>query len=410
MNERNFFLVVRACALRRSSLSFSDLLEGGRSTVLVAFLLENGAAAPPAAVVGDEGLEGEEGGVAVGPGDGDGVVAGVGDGDGLVVGREVVGGEVFRERKADGAATEGPEVARRDEGLVAAVADDDVGAVEGDVRLSFVVFQGLELCPDVLGEVVELGDGFGLVDGRRVLQKEQRRAGVAALGDVGRQFQIDEVVQTPHLGQLSLVAVAEGPPRRRQERREVLHEPCSRVARQGENPRLRLHELLRLRHRRFGTARLEPRHVLDDGDHGHVHRVEELDALDHIRKGQARGRGHDDGRVDRETLAERQLGVPGAGGRVHDEHIQRTPVDAVRELLHDAGHAAPAHHRRFVVQKAERHELQTELRKRFQKFRRALRRPHARVRQRSHQRRQRRPVHVHVAQTDFQSLRRPGTR
>ena len=98
----------------------------------------------------------------------------------------------------------------------------------------------------------------------------------------------------------------------------------------------------------------EPAHVLDDSEHGQMHRVAEAQRLAHVVHGDPLWRGDDDGAgAGSKELDEGERLVPGTRRRVHDQAVQMTPVDP-GEHLADRGvlaWATPDH--RVVVLRQE---------------------------------------------------------
>ena len=78
----------------------------------------------------------------------------------------------------------------------------------------------------------------------------------------------------------------------------------------------------------------EEGHVTHHAEHGDVHALEHAEAADGVAQGDVLRRGHDDGPVQDDLLADGQLDVAGARGQVEEEHVQGPPRHGVQELVH----------------------------------------------------------------------------
>lgn len=86
----------------------------------------------------------------------------------------------------------------------------------------------------------------------------------------------------------------------------------------------------------------EEGHVAHHAEHGDVHALEHAEAADGVAQGDVLRRGHDDGAVEDDLLADGELDVAGARGQVEEEHVQGTPGHGVEELVHGLGDHEPA--------------------------------------------------------------------
>mmetsp|Transcript_7469 Transcript_7469/g.23583 ORF Transcript_7469/g.23583 Transcript_7469/m.23583 type:complete len:248 (+) Transcript_7469:1253-1996(+) len=142
-------------------------------------------------------------------------------------------------------------------------------------------------------------------------------------------------------------------------------------------------------------------HVLDDGERGYRHLLEELDALDDVDEGEALRRAHEHAAGHANTLRERELHVARARGQVDDEEVERPPRRLPDHLLDERRDLGAAQHHRMGVHPTYRHQTHAVALEREDG-----RTDHAHLgRLWRHHRRQRRPVDVHVHKPDARAER-----
>ena len=98
-------------------------------------------------------------------------------------------------------------------------------------------------------------------------------------------------------------------------------------------------------------------HVLHHPQHRHSHLQEHRQAAAGILQGHLLGGGDDHHAGHRHGLGEGELGIAGAGGQIHHQHVALAPVHLIEELADDAvEHGAPPDHRLVLLdQQPHRH-------------------------------------------------------